>query len=86
MHDVFILNMNNRKVQEKLCVEPFNDPQEALQYATSYEEGVRRQNTMGIGVAESSKVSVKSEPVCAVERVNKRECFRCGVEMHGHQP
>ena len=30
-------------------------------------------------MAESSKVAIKSEPVCAVERVNKRECFRCGV-------
>ena len=40
VHDVFILNMNNKKVQ-KLCVEPFNDPQEALQYAISYEEGIK---------------------------------------------
>ena len=70
--------MNNKKVQENLCVEPFNDPQDALQYAISYEEGVNRQKPMGIGVAESSKVAIKSEPVCAV-RINKRECFRCGV-------
>ena len=79
LHDVFILNMNNKKVQEKLCVEPFNDPQDALQYAMSYEEVVKRQKTMGIGVAESSKVAIKSQPVCAVERFNKRECFRCRV-------
>ena len=79
VHDVFILNMNNKKVQEKLCVEPFNDPQDALQYAISYEEGVKRQRTMGLGVAESSKVAIKTEPVCGVESVNKRECFRCGV-------
>ena len=80
LHDVFILNMNNKKVQEKLCVEPFNDPQDGLQYAISYEEGVKRQKTMGIEVAESSKVAIKSEPVCEVERVNKRECFRSRVE------
>ena len=79
VHDVFILNMNNKKIQEKLCVEPFNDPQNSLQYAISYEEGVKRQKTMGIGVAECSKVAIKSEPVCAAERVNKTECFRCGV-------
>ena len=81
MHDVFTLNMNKKKVQEKFCVGPFNDPQEALQYAISYDEGVKRQKTTeGIGVAESSKVpTIKSEPVCATERVNKRECFHCGV-------
>ena len=47
VHDVFILNMNNKKVQEKLCVEPFNDPQDALKYAISYEEGVKTQKTKG---------------------------------------
>ena len=86
--------MKNNKVQEKLCVEHSNDPQDALKYAISYEEGVKRQKTMGAGVAESSKVAIKTEPVCVVERVNKRECFRCGVgnfttdhkEMPDHQP
>ena len=52
VHDMFILKMNNNKVHEKLCVEPFDDPQDALQYAISYEEGVKRRKTMGIGVAE----------------------------------
>ena len=79
VHDVFILNMNNKKVQEKLCVEPFNEPQEALQYAISYEEGIKRQRSMGIGVAEGSKPPIKTEPVCAVDKMNNRECFRCGV-------
>ena len=60
VHDVFILNMNHKKVQEKLCVEPFNEPQEVLQYAISYEEGVKRQKSMGLGAAESSEVAVKS--------------------------
>ena len=40
-------------------MEPFNDPQEALQYAISYEEGIKRQRSMGIGVAEGSKPSIK---------------------------
>ena len=48
VHDVFILNMNSTKVQEKFCVDPFNDPQDALQYAISYEEVVKRQKTTGI--------------------------------------
>ena len=71
--------MNNKKVQEKLCVEPIIDPQEAMQYAISYEEGVNRQISMGIEMAESSKVAMDSELVCAVERVNKRKWFLCGV-------
>ena len=79
VHDVFILNMNNKKVQEKLCVEPFNEPQEALQYAISYEEGIKRQRSMGIGAAEGSKPAIKTELVCAVDKRNNRECFRCGV-------
>ena len=69
--------MNNKKVQEKLCVEPYKNPQDALQYAISYEEGIKRQKSMG--VAENSTVEVKSEPVFAVDRANKRECFRCGA-------
>ena len=47
VHDVFILSMNNNKVQEKLCVEPFNDLQDALQYAISYEEGVKDRRPWG---------------------------------------
>ena len=77
VHDVFILNKNNKKVQEKLCVEPFKDPQEALQYAISYEEGIKRQRSIGIGVAEGSKATIKTEPECAVDKVNNREC--CGA-------
>ena len=30
VHAVFILNMNNKKVQERLCVEPFANPVDAL--------------------------------------------------------
>ena len=26
--DVFILNMNNEKVQKKLCLEPYDNPQD----------------------------------------------------------
>ena len=61
VHDVFISIMNNKKVQENLCVEHFNDPQEALQYVVFYEEGVKRRKTMRIGVAEGSKVAIKSK-------------------------
>ena len=71
VHDVFILNMNNKKFQDKLCVEPYENPQDALQFAVSYDEGIKRQTSMGVGVAESSKVAVRSAPVYAVDRANK---------------
>ena len=53
-------------------MEPFNEPQEALQYAISYGEGIKRQRSMGIGVAEGSKPPIKTEPVCAVDKMNNR--------------
>ena len=34
---------------------------------------------MGIGVAEGSKATIKTEPVYAVDKMNNRECFRCGA-------
>ena len=40
---------------------------------------IKRQKSMGVGLAESSKVAIKSEMVYAVDRVNERECSRCGV-------
>ena len=78
VHDVFILNMNNKKVQERLCVEPFANPQDALQYAISYEEGMKRQKSMGTSVVDQYKV--KSEPVFSVDKHNRRKCYRCGAD------
>ena len=59
-------------------MEPFANPAEALQNAISYEEGLLRQRLMWISVTEQQK-TIKSEPVFAVERSNKRECYRCGA-------
>ena len=78
VHDVFILNMNNKKVQERFCVEPFANPQDALHYAVSYEEGLKRQKSMGTSVVDQPKV--KSEPVLSVNKHNRRECYRCGAD------
>ena len=79
VHDVFILNMNNKKGQGRLCVELFAKPADALQNAISYEEGLRRQKSMGTSVTEQPK-AIKCELVFAVERSNKkRECYRCGA-------
>ena len=74
--DMFILHMTNKKVQEKLCTEP-KEPEQALEFAIAFEEGIKRQKSYGI-TAETPKTAVKSEPVFAVERANQKECFRCG--------
>ena len=76
--DMFILHMNNKKVQEKLCTEP-KEPEQALEFAIAFEEGVKRQKAYGTQAADSAKTTVKSEPVYAVEKTNPRECYRCGA-------
>ena len=75
--DMFILHISNKKVQEKLSIEP-KEPDQALHYAIAYGEGVKRQKSYGMQAPETSKTSVKSEPIYAVEKSKPRECFRCG--------
>ena len=75
--DMFILHMNNKKVQEKLCTEP-REPEQALEFAIAFEEGVKRQKSYTLQTTETPK-NVKSEPVNAVEKSqNSQEFFRCG--------
>ena len=69
--------MNNKKVQEKLCTEP-KEPDQALNFAIAFEEGVKRQKAYGTQLAETPKTTIKSEPVYAVEKSNPREFYRCG--------
>ena len=71
--DMFILNMNNATVQERLCTEPKDNPEEALRFAVAFEEGIKRQQSYG---HKQEKLQVKVEPVCSVE--SKDTCFRCG--------
>ena len=73
VHDIFILNMKNLAVQEKLCTEPKTNPKDALDFAIFYEEGTLRQKLYG-----ESKITMKSEPVCAVAK--KKDCLRFGAE------
>ena len=47
VHDIFILNMENLAVQEKLCTEPKASPQDALDFAIAYEEGTLRPKSYG---------------------------------------
>ena len=75
---MFILHMNNKKVQEKLCTEP-KEPDQALEFAIAFEEGVKRQKAYGTQAPEPTKSVVKSEPVYAVDKTNPRECYRCGA-------
>ena len=75
--DMFILHMNNKKVQEKLCTD-HKEPEQGLEFAIAFEEGVKRQKAYESHSSETPKTSIKSEPVFAVEKSNSRECFRCG--------
>ena len=75
--DMFILHMNNKKVQEKLCTES-KEPDQALDFAIAFEEGVKRQKAYGTQLAKTPKTTIKSEPVYAMEKSNPRECYRCG--------
>ena len=68
----------SKKVQKRPCVELFANPADALQYAISFEEQMRRQKSMVISVTEEPK-TIKGEPVFAVERSNKRKCSRCAA-------
>ena len=74
VHDIFILNMKNLAVQEKLCTEPKTNPKDALEFAIAYEEGTLRQKSYG-----ESKVTIKSEPICTVAG-KRKDCLRCGKE------
>ena len=69
--------MANKQVQEPLCKELKITPGEALQFAIAFEDGLKRQKS--IGQPGSSK-KIKEEPICAVSyNTNNRECWRCGM-------
>ena len=74
--DAFIEDMQNKTVQERLCTEPKEQPQEALLFAIAFEEGISQQKNF-VGDAE-----IKMESVLAVERQSTRNpCTRCGLEF-----
>ena len=77
VYDMFVLNMSNNQVQERLCTEPRENPRDAIQFAIAFEEGIRRQKTIGQPCAS---VKVKEEPVFMVAgHKDKKECWRCGA-------
>ena len=59
--DTFIQNMNNKSVQQKLCTEPKDDPQEAFRFAVAYEERISQHKAY-----ENAGKEMQSEPVYAV--------------------
>ena len=78
VYNIFVLNKANKQVQEKLCTEPKDNPNEALQFAIAFEDGLRRQKTYGY-IAQDHKI--REEPICTVSesKQNDRECWRCGA-------
>ena len=52
--DMFMLHMKNKKVQEKLCTEP-KEPDQVLEFAIAFEEGVKPQKAYGAQAPESTK-------------------------------
>ena len=56
--DVFIVNMANKDVQQKLCTESKTTVQETIQFAISYEEGAIKQQSF----EKLDKPKIKQEP------------------------
>ena len=78
VYDLFVLEIANKHVQEKLCTEPKHNPADALQFAIVFEDGLNRQTTYGY---INQETKIKEEPVCSVSgaKQNNRECWRCGA-------
>ena len=66
-----------KTVQEKLYADP-KEPDQALEFAIGFAEGVKRQKAYGTQVPESVQTVVKSEPDNAVEKTHPREFYKCG--------
>ena len=45
VYDIFVINMANKQVQEKIFTKPKDNCIEALQFAKAFEDGLRRQKT-----------------------------------------
>ena len=80
--DVFIVNMNNKVVQQKLCTEPKSTIADTIQFAISYEEGALRQQSF----EKMDKPNIKPEPneinneIITTETKRwgpTKKCFRC---------
>ena len=68
--DVFVLNMNNKRFQEKSCTKPKETPVEALQFVIAFEDGLKRKNSCGYF---SQEPKVKDEPISVLSSSNQKE-------------
>ena len=84
--DIFIANMTNIEVQTRLTTEPKTTPNEVLEFAKAYEQGLIRQKTY------ESPTAIKDEPVYNVDRrqnnytrqgqkTGNPKCYRCGADF-----
>ena len=48
VYDKFVLKMANKQVQEKICIEPKDNPADALQFAIAFENGLKRQKNLRV--------------------------------------
>ena len=80
VYDIFVSNMRNTVVQERLFTEPKDNPEEALKFAVAFEQGAQQKKTICI-----KPTNIKEEPVFAVEKSN--ECYKSGEKpfFMGHQ-
>ena len=80
VYDIFVSNMKNTLVQERLFTEPRNNPNEALKIAVAFEQGAEQKKTICVKTA-----NINEEPVFAVEK--NTECYNCGENpfIMGHQ-
>ena len=72
-------------MQEKLCIEP-KEPDQALDFAIAYEEGVKRQKTYGMekvhtGNASDAGIKTSQWNVNFCMATNHR-CKHCKIEGH----
>ena len=60
-------------MQERLCCDPKNQPQEALRFAIAFEEGIAQQQNFTGGS------TIKKETVYAIDGCGKNPCTICGL-------
>ena len=77
---IFVSNMKNTTVQERLFTEPKDNPEDALKFAVAFEQGAYQKKTICV-----KSTNIKEEPVFAIEKHN--ECYKCGERpfVAGHQ-
>ena len=78
VHDIFVLNMINKQVQEKLCTQPKENPAEALQFAIAFEDGLNRQKSYGYRkeICRFQRKTSKSIGICVLRATRERQLHK----------